>query len=118
MKQNEKSSALFSEVVRLGEEHEKTAQSLSGLNSELQSRLAALESKTNMFEGNFQSVGERESSTSNLMTDLAEKMEKRVHNLEEVINMLNVEQKTEKEHAQRLEMTTLKNSEEFKSLVS
>jgi hypothetical protein len=52
-----------------------------------------------MFEGNFQTVGERETQSSGLMSELAEKMERRVHNLEEVINMLNVEQKTEKENA-------------------
>lgn len=35
VKQNEKSSALFTEVVRLGEEHEKTIQTLQSLNQDL-----------------------------------------------------------------------------------
>ena len=45
MKQNEKSSALFTEVVRIGEEQEKMIQNLQSINSELHSRLQALEQK-------------------------------------------------------------------------
>lgn len=35
VKQNEKSSALFSEVVRIGEEQEKTIQNLHSVNADL-----------------------------------------------------------------------------------
>ena len=38
------------------------------------------------------------------MADLAEKMEKRIHNLEEVISMLNNETKEGRSKAQRLEL--------------
>ena len=38
------------------------------------------------------------------MAELAEKMEKRVHNLEEVISMMNSEQKAEKSKTARLEI--------------
>jgi len=40
---------------------------------------------------NFNSVGQRTDHSNHLMADLAEKMEKRIHNLEEVIAMLNNE---------------------------
>jgi predicted acetyltransferase len=52
------------------------------------------------------------------MSDLADKMEKRLHNLEDVISMLNSEQKNEKDHTSRLEMNSLKNNDDFRSLMS
>ena len=117
VKQNEKNSALFTEVVRLGEEHEKHAQNLQGINQELQTRLAAIESKASIFDSNFQAVGEWENSSNNLMNDLAEKMEKRMHNMEEMVSLLNNENRVGKDQTQRLEVNSLKTNDEFRTIL-
>ncbi len=61
------------------------------MNADLQGRLASIESKAALFDNNFQSVGERENQSQSLMNELADKTEKRLHNLEDVIGMLNNE---------------------------
>lgn len=90
--------------MRIGEEQEKIISSLQKFNADLQSRLLTLESWNNLTDVNFQNIGNRTDHSSVLMAELAEKMEKRVHNLEEVISMMNSEQKAEKSKTARLEI--------------
>jgi hypothetical protein len=45
MKSKEKNSILFNEVVRIGQQSEKHSQALTGLNQQLESRIAYLEQR-------------------------------------------------------------------------
>lgn len=87
-KNNEKSAAMFQEVVRIGVEQEKMIENLQNINSSLEQHISALEGKISMLENNTANYESKGEVSNSLMGELAEKTERRLHNLEDVIQIL------------------------------
>lgn len=117
-KNNEKSAAMFQEVVRIGVEQEKMIENLQNLNSNLESQLTTLEGKINILQSNSGNLEQKGDMSNNMMGELAEKIEKRLHNVEDVIQILNSEQKMEKDKLSNVEVSSLRNNEGFRDLLS
>ena len=82
IKEKERSKTLFHEVVRLGEQQEKSAEQLQNLNLALETRLQAVESKFQVGERALSTVNQRgESGLSNL-TEWNNQIEKKYQGLE------------------------------------
>jgi hypothetical protein len=116
-KNNEKSAAMFQEVVRIGMEQEKVIENLQNLNSDLEAQMSTLESKISILEQNSNNLEQKGDVSNGMMGDLAEKIEKRLHNVEDVIQMLNSEQKHEKDKISHIEVNSLKNNEDFRDML-
>lgn len=117
-KNNEKSAAMFQEVVRIGVEQEKMIENLQNLNTNLESQLTTLESKISILENNSGNLEQKGDMSNNMMGELAEKIERRLHNVEDVIQVLNSEQKMEKDKFSNFEVSALRNNEGFRDLLS
>jgi hypothetical protein len=116
-KNNEKSAALFQEVVRVGTEQEKIIENLQHLNSNLESQITTLESKINILEQNSGNLEQKGEVSNSLIGELAEKIEKRLHNVEDVVHDINSEQKYEKNKFNHFEVVSLKNNDEFRDML-
>lgn len=116
-KNNEKSAAMFQEVVRIGIEQEKMIENLQNLNGGLESQISNLESKLNLLEQNADSIVFKGDVSNNMMGELAEKIEKRLNNIEEVMQIVNHEQKNDKNKLNHVEISTLRNSEDFRDML-
>lgn len=81
-KEREKSKALFLEVVRLGESHEKNAEFIQNLNLQFDSRIKAVESRFQMGERSINSLIIKGDQGINNVTEWNEKLDKRIQNLE------------------------------------
>jgi tetrahydromethanopterin S-methyltransferase subunit G len=116
-KNNEKSAAMFQEVVRIGTEQEKVIENLTGLNANLEQQIATLDNKVSLLEQNSGNLQQKGEVSNNMMGELAEKIEKRLHNVEDVIHMVNSEQRNEKDKLSHHEITALKNNDEFRNML-
>ena len=116
-KNNEKSAAMFQEVVRIGVEQEKMIENLQNLNTNLESQLSTLESKINILQSNSGNLEQKGEMSNSMMGELAEKIEKRLHNVEDVIQLLNSEQRTEKDKFTNFEVNFLKNNDGFREML-
>lgn len=116
-KNNEKSAAMFQEVVRLGMEQEKVIENLQNLNSNLEAQLATLENKLHILEQNSVNFEQKGEMSNNMMGELASKIEKRLHNVEDAVQMVNSEQRYDKDKLNHFEVSSLKNNEEFRDML-
>jgi len=118
MKSKEKNSILFNEVVRIGQQAEKHSQALTGLNQQLEARIAYLETRLSQQEQNNQLINRKGDSASMFLNEVFERVESKVMSLEQTLQLVNAEQRRDKENMGRLEMTNLKNNDEFRSVIS
>lgn len=116
-KNNEKSVALFHEVARIGVEQEKMIENLQNLNTNLESQMSTLEAKIGILDQNSGNLEQKGNMSNNMMGELAEKIEKRLHNVENVIQMVNSEQKVDKEKFNSFEVNSLKNNDDFRQML-
>lgn len=118
VKTKEKSSILFNELVRIGQESEKQQRQLQGLNHQLEERIAVLEQRLSMSESNNQMVNRKGDAASMFLNEVFERVEGKLMGLEQNVNLMNMEQRKEKENLGRMEVANLKNSEDFRNMIS
>ena len=117
VKDKEKSSILFNELVRIGQESEKQQRQLQGLNHGLEERIAVLEQRLQMSESNNQMVNRKGDAASMFLNEVFERVEGKLMGLEQNINMMGMEQRKEKENLGRVEVAALKNSDDFRNMM-
>lgn len=81
-KHKEKGQVLFGEVVRLGENYEKTSEFLQNLSMTLENRMMAIESRVNTGERQVISVDSKSEGNVSLLIELAEKVDRRIQMIE------------------------------------
>ena len=118
VKTKEKSSILFNELVRIGQESEKQQRQLQGLNHQLEERIAVLEQRLSMSESNNQMVNRKGDAASMFLNEVFERVEGKLMGLEQNVNMMGMEQRKEKENLGRLEVANLKNNDDFRNMIS
>ena len=111
------SAAIFQEVVRIGIEQEKVIENLQGLNSNLEAQLATLENKISILEHNSVNFEQKGDVSNNMMGDLADKIERRLHNVEDFIQLLNSETKYGKDKMNHFEVSALRNNDDFRDML-
>jgi hypothetical protein len=78
IKHKEKSTVLFNEVVRLGQEYEKQIEYLQSLNTNYESRLQVLEGRLASTESSTLANEKRGDLSQNIVNDMLEKLESKV----------------------------------------
>jgi len=71
-----------------------------------------------MSESNNQMVNRKGDAASMFLNEVFERVEGKLMGLEQNMNMMTMEQRKEKENLGRLEVSALKNSDDFRSMVS
>lgn len=82
IKQKEKSTVLFNEVVRLGQEYEKQIEFLQNLNQNYEGRIQTLESRLANTEQSTFANEKRGDLSQNMINDLLERLESKVLHLD------------------------------------
>ena len=117
MKTKEKSSILFNELVRIGHESTAQKQSLQNLNHQLEQRIATLEQRLAMVDNNNSMISRKGDAASQFLNEVFERVESKLMGLEQNVNLMNMEQKKEKENIGRIEVSSLKNSDDFRNML-
>lgn len=118
IKVKEKNSILFNELVRIGQQSEKHGQVLSGLNQQLEQRIAYLEQRLSQQEQSNQMVNRKGDAASMFLNEVFERVESKVMGLEQQVQLVNSEQRRDKENIGRLEVTNLKHNDEFRNILT
>jgi len=105
-KHKEKSKVLFGELVRIGEQQDKSKEFLQSLSVSLENRLATLENRLNQGERQVVSLDSRSDNGLQMLMSLAEKVEKRVQSIEEGLYNLNNEHQKGQKNVERVEVGT------------
>lgn len=84
-KHKEKGQVLFSELVRLGEGHEKTTEFLQNLSLNLESRILNIENRVNAGERQVVTIDGRSEGNIAQLMDMAEKMYSKIQTLEQAL---------------------------------
>lgn len=71
-----------------------------------------------MSENNNQMVSRKGDAASQFLNDVFEKVEGKLMNLEQSMQMMNMEQRKEKENIGRMELSAIKNSDEFRNMIA
>jgi hypothetical protein len=95
-KEREKSKALFLEVVRLGEQQEKSNEKIQNLNLLLDGKLKNMENRMQVGEKNLNQISMKGEQGIENFSDFNEKLDKRVQNLESNLLSLGVMRKFSK----------------------
>jgi hypothetical protein len=69
-------------MVRIGEEQEKQQEGLQQMNLMLETRLQTLESRQGAAENNYVSIDKKGESSSHFITEIMDKMESKLQNME------------------------------------
>ena len=117
MKTKEKSSILFNELVRIGQESDLQKQSLQQLNHALEQRIAMLEQRLQMNENSSQMINRKGDAASMFLNEVFERVEGKLMGLEQQQYLLSMEQRKERDNIGRIEVTTLKHSDEFRNML-
>ena len=117
LKSKEKNNILFNELVRIGQESEKQQVALSGLNQQLEERIAFLEQRLQQSEQNSQMINRKGDAASIFLNDVFEKVEGKLMGLEQNFQLMTMEQSKERDNIGRMEVINLKNNEEFRGMV-
>jgi hypothetical protein len=83
MKFKEKNSILFNELVRIGQQAEKHGQALTGLNQQLEQRIAYLEQRLGQQEQSNQLINRKGDAASMFLNEVFERVEAKVMGLEQ-----------------------------------
>ena len=113
-KHKEKGQVLFGEVVRLGENYEKTNDFLQNLSLNLEGRMMTLENRINSGERQVVSVDNKSEGNVNLLIELAEKVEKRIHMIESALLSLGGEHERNSKSIDRVEGGAYRLQEDLK----
>jgi hypothetical protein len=87
------------------------------MNLMLETRLQTLESRQGAAENNYVNIDKKGESSSHFITEIMDKMESKLQNMEMAVQILNNEHKREKDNFSRLEVNSLKNNDEFKGVL-
>lgn len=79
VKNKEKNTVLFNEVVRIGEVNEKHQDVISNLQVGLESRIQTLEARLQSSESNTFTAEKRTDQAQNFVTEIVEKLESKIH---------------------------------------
>ena len=90
---------------------------LSGLNQQLEERIAFLEQRLSQSEQSNALVNRKGDAASMFLNEVFEKVEGKLMGLEQNVQLMNMEQNKEKENMGRMEVMNLKNNEEFRGMV-
>lgn len=91
VKTKEKSSILFNELVRIGQQSEAQQRQLQGLNHALEERIAVLESRLHQSESNNQMVNRKGDAASMFLNEVFERVEGKLMGLEQNVNLMGME---------------------------
>jgi len=83
VKNKEKNTVLFNEVVRIGEMNEKHQEVLSNIQVGMESRIQTLEARLASSENNTLTSEKRTDQAQNFVTEIVEKLESKIHQLEQ-----------------------------------
>lgn len=118
VKAKEKNSILFNELVRIGQDNERQNQGLQSLNQQMEERIAVLEQRLGQSETNTVMVNRKGDAASMFLNDVFEKVEGKLMGLEQNVQLINMEVNKDKENMGRLEVTSLKNNDEFRGMLN
>ncbi len=118
VKQKEKSTVLFNEVVKLGEKNEKHQEIIQNLSINYESRIQTLEARLASAEQNTNTTEKKGDASSTFLNEVIERLESKVQNMESNFHFMSNEQKKEKDSMSRLELTSLRYNEDFKNIIS
>ena len=90
---------------------------LSGLNVQLEERIAYLEQRLQQSEQTNAMVNRKGDAASMFLNEVFEKVEGKLMGLEQNFSLMTMEQNKEKENVGRMEVMNLKNSEEFRGML-
>ena len=116
-KVNEKNSVLFNEMVRLGQENEKYAERVQAIQSTYEQRIQVLEQRLQGTEQSTVLADRKGETNQGILAEIIDKLEAKVMGLEQNFHYIKGDFQREKENVGRLEITGLKNNEEFKNIL-
>ena len=114
----EKSSILFNELVRIGHESTAQKQTLQNLNHELMLRIQALEQRLATTDNNSNMIGRKGDAAQQLLNEVFERLESKLMGVEQNMHLLGIEQRKEKENIGRMEVSALRDSDEFRHMIN
>ena len=117
IKQKEKSAALFTEVVRLGETQNKTEEEVQKLHLAIESRIQTFEEKISINEKLISNLEKLQQVGQNTSGRDFERLLQRLDETEKQLMLLSNESQKGKETLSRLEVVSLKHNEDFKSML-
>ena len=117
VRHHEKSTALFNEVVRLGQENEKNQDSFNNFMAQIENKMQIVESRQNKGEQDMMHVEGVGASGSTMAIQLADKMERKILELENVLDQVTGEVRMQKEYVGRVEGFGNKLNEDVKLIV-
>ena len=117
VKAKEKSSILFNELVRIGHESTSQKQNLQNLNHQLEQRIATMEQRLSMVDNNNSMISRKGDAASQFLNEVFERVESKLMGLEQNVSLMSMEQKKEKESLGRMEVSALKNSDDFRNML-
>lgn len=88
IKLKEKSTVLFNEIVRLGEDSEKQVEFLQGLNQNFENRIQTLEARLASAEQTTMVSEKRGDISQNMLNDVIEKLEGKLLNIEQNVHFM------------------------------
>jgi len=118
IKQKEKSTVLFNEVVRLGQEYEKQIEFLQSLNSNYENRIQTMEARLAQAEQASLGIEKRGDVSQTMLNEVIEKLESKLLNMEQNVHFMKTEQQRERDNLSRLEISSLRYNEDFKNVLS
>jgi len=71
-----------------------------------------------MSESNNQMVNRKGDAASMFLNEVFDRVEGKLMGLEQNVQLMNIDQKKEKENVGRIEVTTLKNSDDFRNMMN
>jgi len=118
IKEKERSKTLFHEVVRLGEQQERSSEVIQNLNMALESKLQSLETKYQVTERALLALTERGQAGLSNLGEWNDQFDKKIQALESNIYSLTREQVKDKETITKLEAINSKLSQDLAQLLN
>jgi len=91
VKQKEKSTVLFQEVVRLGEQYEKQLEQLQNLNMNYENRIQTLEARLSSAEQTAVATDKKGEASSAFANEIFDRMEGKMQQVEQSLHLLKAE---------------------------
>ena len=87
------------------------------MNHQLEQRIAVLEQRLSMNENNSNMINRKGDAASMFLNEVFERVEGKLMGLEQNVSMLSMEQQKEKANIGRVEVSALKNSDDFRNML-
>ena len=88
------------------------------MNHEMAQRIQALEQRLSMVDSNNTMISRKGDAASQFLNEVFERVEAKIMGLEQNVSLMGMEQRKDKENVGRIEVSTLKNSDDFRNLLS